>query len=145
MTLWLRRTEFASPPDANRADYLVIEHDKVIGRIYEDRQLRPSTDGSGPSPSTLIQRSALLQTAACPASRKRRAGLSRVGVRWLRRLSKKNNSRKLREWRVVLMRYPGELLGYVKAASREAAESEAARLFSLSDFHRRRLLLQERV
>jgi hypothetical protein len=29
-------------------------------------------------------------------------------------------------------------------ASREAAESEAAKLFSLSDFHRRRLLLEER-
>ena len=37
MTLWLRRTELASPADADRADYLVIEHDKVIGRIYEDR------------------------------------------------------------------------------------------------------------
>jgi hypothetical protein len=36
-------------------------------------------------------------------------------------------------------------LGNVKATSREAAESEAARLFSLSDFHRRRLLLDERL
>ncbi len=42
------------------------------------------------------------------------------------------------------MRYRGEFLGYVKATSREAAESEAARLFRLSDFHRRWLLLQER-
>jgi hypothetical protein len=33
MTLWLRRTDLASPADADRADYLVIEHDKVIGRI----------------------------------------------------------------------------------------------------------------
>ncbi len=41
-------------------------------------------------------------------------------------------------------RYSGEFLGDVKATSREAAESEAARLFSLSDFHRRRLL-RERV
>ena len=37
MTLWLRRTGLASPADTDRADYLVIEHDKVIGRIYEDR------------------------------------------------------------------------------------------------------------
>jgi hypothetical protein len=35
--------------------------------------------------------------------------------------------------------------GYVKAASREAAETEAARLFSLTEFQRRALLLQERV
>jgi hypothetical protein len=43
------------------------------------------------------------------------------------------------------MRYRGEFLGNVKKTSREAAESEAARLFSLSDFHRRRLLLEERL
>ena len=43
------------------------------------------------------------------------------------------------------MRYRGEFLGNVKATSREAAESEAARMFSLSDFHRRRLLLDERL
>jgi hypothetical protein len=36
MTLWLRRTRLASPADADRADYLVIENDKVIGRIYEE-------------------------------------------------------------------------------------------------------------
>ena len=36
MTLWLRRTGLASPADADRADYLVVEHDKVIGRVYED-------------------------------------------------------------------------------------------------------------
>jgi hypothetical protein len=37
MALWLRRTGLASPAHADRADYLVIEHDKVIGRIYEER------------------------------------------------------------------------------------------------------------
>jgi hypothetical protein len=37
MTLWLRRSALVSPADADRADYLVIEHDKVIGRIYEQR------------------------------------------------------------------------------------------------------------
>ena len=39
MTLWLRHTGLASPADADRADYLVIEHDKVIGRIYEERHV----------------------------------------------------------------------------------------------------------
>ena len=43
------------------------------------------------------------------------------------------------------MRYRGEFLGNVKATSREAAGSKAARVFSLSDFHRRRLLLEERL
>ncbi len=65
----------------------------------------------------------------------------------MNRTSKKNgNSRsiQLREWRVTLLRYRGEFLGYVKASSRETAESEAARLFSLTDFQRRALLLQER-
>ena len=74
--------------------------------------------------------------------------MSRAGGQWLRRVSKKSsNSSKpiLREWRVTLMRYRGEFLGNVKAISREAAESEAARLFSLSEFHRRRLLLEERL
>ena len=37
MTLWLRRSALVSPADADRADYLVIEHDKVVGRIYETR------------------------------------------------------------------------------------------------------------
>ena len=37
MTLWLRRSGLVSPADADRADYSVIEHDKVIGRIYEAR------------------------------------------------------------------------------------------------------------
>ena len=37
MTLWLRRTGLASPADTDPVDYLVIEHGKVIGRIYEDR------------------------------------------------------------------------------------------------------------
>jgi len=37
MTLWLRRSALVSPADAHRTDDLVIEHDKVIGRIYEQR------------------------------------------------------------------------------------------------------------
>ena len=51
----------------------------------------------------------------------------------------------LREWSVTLLRYRGHFLGYLQAASREAAENEAARLFSLKKFQRRALLLQERV
>ena len=43
------------------------------------------------------------------------------------------------------MRYTGEFLGNVKGNSRETAESEPARLFLLSEFHRRRLLLEERT
>ena len=37
MTLWLRPSALVSPADADRPDYLVIEHDKVIGRTYEQR------------------------------------------------------------------------------------------------------------
>src|SRR4029078_375399 len=37
MRLWLRRSGLVSPADADRADYLVIEQEKVIGRIYEQR------------------------------------------------------------------------------------------------------------
>jgi hypothetical protein len=37
----------------------------------------------------------------------------------------------MRKWRVVLMRNRGEFLGYVKAASPDAAEIEAAKTFNL--------------
>jgi hypothetical protein len=36
MTLWLRRSGLVSPADADRPDYLVIKHDKVIGRIWSN-------------------------------------------------------------------------------------------------------------
>ena len=65
-----------------------------------------------------------------------------------RAATKQNSSsgpKAVREWRVTLLRYRGEFLGHVKAPSRESAETEAARLFSLSEFHRKRLLLQERL
>ena len=42
------------------------------------------------------------------------------------------------------MRYRGEFLGYVQATRRKAAEIEAAKLFRLTEFQRRALLLQER-
>ena len=63
----------------------------------------------------------------------------------MRRVAKRGSSPKLREWSVTLLRYRGEFLGYVQAASREAAEGEAARLFRLKEFQRRALLLQERL
>lgn len=56
MTLWLRRTGLASPADADRADYLVIEHDKVIGRIYEERSVPGELRWFCQPPSTLILR-----------------------------------------------------------------------------------------
>jgi hypothetical protein len=37
MALSLRRTNFRSPADAHRQDYLVMEDRQVIGRIYEGR------------------------------------------------------------------------------------------------------------
>jgi hypothetical protein len=43
------------------------------------------------------------------------------------------------------MRSRGEFLGCVEAARVEAAELAAAKRFALSEFHRRRLLLQERL
>jgi hypothetical protein len=43
------------------------------------------------------------------------------------------------------MRYRGEFLGYVSAANRETAESEAARLFGLIELQRKRLLLRKRL
>ena len=62
------------------------------------------------------------------------------------RTSKKSgSSSKLREWQVVLIRSRGQLLGWVQAASRDAAEIAAAETFNLNDWQRRRLLLRERA
>jgi hypothetical protein len=63
----------------------------------------------------------------------------------VRRVSKKSSSPKRREWSVALLRSRGQFLGHVKATSREAAETEAAKLFSVTEFQRRALLLQERL
>jgi hypothetical protein len=51
----------------------------------------------------------------------------------------------LREWQVVLIRSRGQRLGWVQAASRDAAEIAAAETFNLNDWQRRRLLLRERA
>ena len=52
---------------------------------------------------------------------------------------------KPRSWRVVLIRNRGQFLGYVEAPSVEAAELMAAKEFNLNSFHRKRLLLRERL
>jgi hypothetical protein len=46
---------------------------------------------------------------------------------------------------VSLIRRKGQVLGDVDAPSREAAEAEAVRTFSLSPEQRSRLVVQERV
>ena len=43
------------------------------------------------------------------------------------------------------MRNRGQFLGYVEAPSVEAAELMAAKEFNLNSFHRKRLLLRERL
>jgi hypothetical protein len=48
-----------------------------------------------------------------------------------------------RSWRVSIIRSRGQLLGVVKAPSREAAEAAAAQMFELGDEQRRRLMVQE--
>jgi hypothetical protein len=64
----------------------------------------------------------------------------------VRRESRKSSSSpKPREWQVVLIRNRGQLLGWVKGASREAAEIAAAETFNLNDWQRRRLLLREEI
>ena len=100
------------------------------------------------SPSLLVGRLAMFSAAlsACQRWKGPRRGLSRVGVRCVTRTSKKNTSRsKLREWQVVLIRSRGQLLGWVKATGLEAAELTAAKEFNLNPFHRKRLLLRERL
>jgi hypothetical protein len=62
----------------------------------------------------------------------------------VKRTSKKSaGTSKVREWQVVLIRSRGQLLGWVKATSLEAAEIAAAETFKLNECQRRRLLLRE--
>ena len=67
----------------------------------------------------------------------------------MRRTNKKNSSgpkpTHTRKWRVVLMRNRGDFLGYVKAASPDAAEIEAAKTFNVNEWQRRSLLLREKA
>jgi hypothetical protein len=59
--------------------------------------------------------------------------------------ARNNDRQRLREWHVVLIRSRGQFLGWVQAASRDAAEIAAAETFNLNDWQRKRLLLRERL
>ncbi len=63
----------------------------------------------------------------------------------MKRVSKKSSSGSKLRWQVVLIRSRGQLLGWVKATSLEAAELTAAKEFNLNPFPRKRLLLRERL
>ena len=63
----------------------------------------------------------------------------------LRSRAKSSKAPELRSWDVVLIRNRGQLLGYVEAPDRNAAEAAAVKAFALSDFQRKQLLLRERA
>jgi len=50
----------------------------------------------------------------------------------------------LKNWRVVMMRNRGQLLGYVEARDLKSAEAAAVKAFYLDSEQRTRLLVQER-
>ena len=52
---------------------------------------------------------------------------------------------KLREWRAMLIRKRGQILGHVEARDRTATELAAVVEFNLSAEQRKRLVLRERV
>ena len=60
-------------------------------------------------------------------------------------ISGRSKAHQFREWRVVLIRNRGELLGWVNAPDPVAAEIEATKRFELNNWQRKRLLLQERI
>jgi hypothetical protein len=49
----------------------------------------------------------------------------------------------LRSWSVSLIRNRAQFLGFVDAVNLKAAEAAAVKQFSLSDWQRKRLVLQE--
>jgi hypothetical protein len=49
----------------------------------------------------------------------------------------------LLSWSALLIRKRAQFLGFVDAANRKAAEAAAVRQFSLSEWQRKRLVLQE--
>jgi hypothetical protein len=46
-------------------------------------------------------------------------------------------------WGITLIQCRGKFLGYVEAPDQKAAEVEAARAFTLSEWQRKRLLVRE--
>jgi hypothetical protein len=103
MTLWLRRSVLVSPADADRADDLVIEHDKVIGRIYEQRYVPADARWFWPITVFHIDPALGIPTnGRVPTLCRRRRSFVKLGVTCVRPPSKKNSSgSKLREWQVV--------------------------------------------
>jgi hypothetical protein len=107
MTLWLRPSALVSPADADRPDYLVIEHDKVIGRIYEQRYVPPdvrwfwSITALHIDPALGIATNGRVPTLD-EAKAQFKSSWDRVGAA---RNEKNSSSSKptVREWRVTLM------------------------------------------
>ena len=60
-----------------------------------------------------------------------------------RQRARKSAKASLRSWSVSLIRNRAQFLGFVDAVNLKAAEAAAVKQFSLSDWQRRRLVLQE--
>jgi hypothetical protein len=57
---------------------------------------------------------------------------------------KKTSGSRSRSWHVSIIRKRGEFLGVIEAPSREAAEAAAVEKFNLSDWQRKKMVVQER-
>ncbi len=55
----------------------------------------------------------------------------------------KTGTAKLRTWRVLTIRNRVQLLGFVEASHRQAAEAAAAKQFNISEEQRTRLIVQK--
>jgi hypothetical protein len=53
--------------------------------------------------------------------------------------------KKTRSWGITLIQSGGKFLGYVEASDQKAAEIEAAKAFTLTEWQRKRLLVRERM
>jgi hypothetical protein len=60
------------------------------------------------------------------------------------RVSAKSKSGQSRQWRALQIRKTGQMLGYVEARDREAAEQAAVSEFGLTAEQRKRLVVQKR-
>ena len=59
------------------------------------------------------------------------------------RPTKRPTAAKLRRWRVSILRQRAHNLGTIEAPDREAAETEAVKLFGLTEEQRKRLAVRE--
>jgi hypothetical protein len=62
----------------------------------------------------------------------------------IRQPSRRPAAAKLRHWRVSILRNRAQLLGFVEAPDRQAAEAAAAKQFNISEEQRTQLVVQER-